>query len=79
MAVPGANFGGKRVGSNGLNLARIDSKFIYSWSMLCVNISVGIGLIISSASVIIGFDVSHGRRTCGHALLPDYVSLGLLL
>ncbi len=78
MAVPGANFGGKRVGSNGLNLARIDSKFIYSWSMLCVNLNVGIGLIISQAPLSVSVSVTV-EEFADHALLPDYVSLGLLL
>ena len=55
--------------------------------MLCVNISVGIGLIISSwaagrppASVIIGFGGSVAvEEPADHALLADYVSLRLLL
>ena len=41
---------------------------------VCVNISDGIGFIISSASVIIGVGVSHGRRIRVHALVLMYHS-----
>ena len=46
--------------------------------MLCLNISVGIGLIISQVSLTVSVSVTV-EEVADYALLPDYVSLELLL
>ena len=40
MAVPGANFGGKRVGSNGLSLVWYNKKNLGSKSYVVINTRV---------------------------------------